>query len=64
MVMLKVTQKRAMSLFPKRERVDPANGDLAERDIYHVVVMNAKFFNILVKFVGSGASFRLASQLI
>lgn len=59
-----VTRQRALSLFSKLESADSANGDLAERDIYRVVVKNAKRFNLLVKFVGCGASFRLASRLM
>jgi hypothetical protein len=59
-----ITQSRAMLLFKKLEEAESENGVTAGREIYEVVVKTKKRFQLLVKFVACGVSFRVVSRLM
>lgn len=55
-----VTHERALELFKKLNE----NGEDDERDVYEVVIRTRRRFNLCIKFVACGASFRMASRLM
>ena len=61
-----ITQKRAMGLFKKIESCEEDGVDnvIGQQNDYIVVVKNPCCFDLCVKFIACGASFRMASHLM
>lgn len=58
-----VTRERALNMFKKLEDPSGAN-EVGQREVYELVLKTRRRFELCIKFVSCGASFRMASRLM